>query len=82
MVGFEIAAQESLKVGRFFQPPNSPANPEDNAFSNNPVWSVGDVQTIQFTTTFLNYTIALWQQALPGRPLQGAPAVRGPIIFR
>jgi hypothetical protein len=77
VIQLAFAAQQSLQAGRFFNPPNSPADLADNAFSENPVWTIGEVQTIQFTTTYLNYTIALWQQDLR----QGA-ATLGPIIFR
>ncbi|KAK1772470.1 ser-thr gpi-anchored family protein [Phialemonium atrogriseum] len=50
-------------------------------FSNPPpkrtVWSLGEVQTIRYRTTFSNYTIALWQQSL-----QKGAASLGPIIFQ
>lgn len=40
-----------------------------------PRWTVGDIQTIEYTTTETEYTIALWQQ------LDGAGTL-GPILFR
>lgn len=70
-----VHAQESLKVGRFFNPPNTDA--DDPGYANDPVWTVGETKTIQFTTTYSNYTIALWQQQLAG-----GSATLGPIIFR
>lgn len=70
-----LNAQESLKVGRFFNPPNTDAS--DPGYENDPVWKIGETKTIQFTTTYSNYTIALWQQTLAG-----GSATLGPIIFR
>ncbi|KAH6647401.1 hypothetical protein BKA67DRAFT_385963 [Truncatella angustata] len=67
--------QESLAVGKFFNPPNAPESP--SPFSDNAVWAVGDVQTIKFTTTYSNYTVALWQQNL-----EGGFALLGPVIFQ
>ncbi|KAI5863209.1 hypothetical protein GGS23DRAFT_596978 [Durotheca rogersii] len=71
-----VSAQESLRVGRFFNPPNSLGGSELD-FSNNPVWRVGDVETIKFTTTYSDYDIVLWQQ-----DLKGAFATMGPAIFQ
>lgn len=42
------------------------------------VWRVGDVITIQYQTTIPNYTIALWQEALPRR----GKAALGPVLVR
>jgi hypothetical protein len=67
--------QPSLAVGRFFNPPDAPESPAP--FSTNPVWTIGEVQTIKFTTVYPNYTIALWQQNLGG-----GFANLGPILFR
>ncbi|OTB17959.1 hypothetical protein K445DRAFT_315710 [Daldinia sp. EC12] len=69
------AQQDSLKVGKFFNPPNAIDGPTD--YATNPVWTLGEVQTIKFTTTYSNYTIDLWQQS-PG----GNSATAGPSIFQ
>jgi hypothetical protein len=61
-------------VGTFFNPPAAVKNQPD--FSTNPVWTVGETEAIQWTTTYLNYTIALWQQIL-----DEDAALRGPSIF-
>ncbi|KAI1374627.1 hypothetical protein F4677DRAFT_425620 [Hypoxylon crocopeplum] len=71
-----ISAQDSIQVGRFFNPPNALAEPTLN-FSTNPVWRVGGVETIKFTTVYSNYTISLWQQNL-----DGGSASLGPSIFQ
>lgn len=42
------------------------------------VWRVGDIMTIEYQTTLTNYTIALWQEALP----KANAARKGPILFR
>lgn len=70
-----VHAQESLEVGRFFNPPNTDA--DDPGYAHDPIWTLGETKTIQFTTTYSNYTIALWQQTLAG-----GSAALGPIIFR
>lgn len=70
-----LNAQDSLKVGRFFNPPNT--DPDDPGYADDPIWTIGETKTIQFTTTYSNYTIALWQQTLAG-----GSATLGPIIFR
>ncbi|KAI8966200.1 hypothetical protein F5Y11DRAFT_309658 [Daldinia sp. FL1419] len=69
------AQQESLKVGKFFNPPNALDGPTD--YATNPVWTLGEVQTIKFTTTYSNYTIDLWQQ-----DKNGNSAMAGPSIFQ
>ncbi|CAJ2507257.1 Uu.00g084430.m01.CDS01 [Anthostomella pinea] len=70
------AQQDSLKVGKFFNPPNADAEPTTD-FSSNPVWTIGDTQSIKYTTVYQNYTIALWQQNIG----QGS-ATLGPVIFQ
>lgn len=45
---------------------------------NGEVWRVGDVITIEYQTTKPNYTIALWQEALPRR----GEAAMGPVLVR
>jgi hypothetical protein len=62
--------------GQFFNPPKS-----DNSrdFSVNVVYTVGDTETIQWTTTLSNYTMTLWQQVLANG---GGAATPGPSIFR
>lgn len=42
------------------------------------VWRVGDIMTIEYQTTLTNYTIALWQEALP----KADAARKGPILYR
>ena len=70
-----LNAQESPQVGRFFNPPNTDA--DDPGYANDPIWTISETRTIQFTTTYSSYTIALWQQTLAG-----GSATLGPIIFR
>ncbi|KAI0122161.1 hypothetical protein F4814DRAFT_200711 [Daldinia grandis] len=69
------AQQDSLKVGKFFNPPNALDGPTD--YATNPVWTLGEIQTIKFTTTYSNYTIDLWQQSR-----EGDSASAGPSIFQ
>ncbi|KAI0851834.1 hypothetical protein F5Y00DRAFT_229370 [Daldinia vernicosa] len=69
------AQQESLKVGKFFNPPNALDGPTD--YSTNPVWTLGEIQTIKYTTTYSNYTIDLWQESR-----DGGSATAGPSIFQ
>ncbi|KAL7626955.1 hypothetical protein AAE478_003730 [Parahypoxylon ruwenzoriense] len=76
IISVAVSAQESLAVGRFFNPPNALAKPSLN-FSTNPVWTIGAVETIKFTTVYSNYTINLWQQHQ-----NGASATIGPTIFQ
>lgn len=40
-----------------------------------PTWKTGEVQKIQYRTTFTTYTIALWQEYNGGATL-------GPILYR
>ncbi|KAI0014949.1 hypothetical protein F4780DRAFT_766204 [Xylariomycetidae sp. FL0641] len=70
-----VSAQESNTVGKFFNPPNTLGPTTD--YSTNPVWTIGETQTIKFTTIYQNYTIELWQQDV-GKP----SATAGPIIFQ
>ncbi|KAI1469582.1 uncharacterized protein F4812DRAFT_458116 [Daldinia caldariorum] len=67
------AQQESLKVGKFFNPPNAIDGPAD--YSTNPVWTLGEVQTIKFTTTYSNYTIDLWQESPAGNSASAGPSI-------
>ncbi|KAI1801593.1 hypothetical protein F4811DRAFT_452067 [Daldinia bambusicola] len=67
------AQQESLKVGKFFNPPNAIDGPAD--YSTNPVWTLGEVQTIKFTTTYSNYTIDLWQESSAGNSASAGPSI-------
>jgi hypothetical protein len=39
---------------------------------------VGEIMTIEYQTTLTNYTIALWQEALP----KANAARKGPILYR
>ncbi|KAI0132648.1 hypothetical protein BJ170DRAFT_691786 [Xylariales sp. AK1849] len=62
--------------GQFFKPPNRP-DKADYDFSNNEVYTIGEIETIQWTTTYSGYTIDLYQQALTQHS-----AARGPTIFQ
>lgn len=66
--------ERSTATGRFFDPADT--GPELD-YSDDDTWTIGDTQTIKWTTTYTSYTIALWQQILPG-----GPATLGNIIFR
>lgn len=68
------SVKSSTSAGRFFNPADT--GPEVD-YSEDDVWTIGDTKTIKWTTTYSNYTIALWQQILPG-----GPATLGNIIFR
>lgn len=61
--------------GQFYNPPPS-ATTTTGYLQQDLVWTAGDIQTINFTTTVTSYTIALWQQFLNGSLAQG------PVIFR
>ncbi|KAK8097656.1 uncharacterized protein PG998_013142 [Apiospora kogelbergensis] len=56
-------------------------------FSANPVWRIGEVQTIRWTTTSVGCTISLWQQnlksgsALEGPPIFHSRSATGPTQF-
>ncbi|KAK6062960.1 hypothetical protein SCUP515_12858 [Seiridium cupressi] len=67
--------QPSVAAGRFINPANAPDTPA--TYGKNALWTVGEVQTIKFTTTYSNYTIALWQQSI-----EGGSALLGPVIFQ
>ncbi|KAI1124005.1 hypothetical protein F5Y10DRAFT_269548 [Nemania abortiva] len=70
------AAQDSSEdVGQFFSPPNAVTDTHD--YSTNPVYLLGQKQTIKFTTVYQNYKIDLWQQ----RPYQDAASL-GPTVFQ
>jgi hypothetical protein len=60
----------------FFINPTLPG--PNQAFSANPVWSVGSTQKIKWRTEYENFTINLWQQDLG---FQGAGIGPGPTIF-
>lgn len=62
-------------VGSFFNPPQMPHDVEV-LFSSNPIYRAGEVISVEWTTTYSEYTIALWQQDL----IQDG-AVLGPIVF-
>lgn len=68
------SVRSSTDTGRFFNPVDT--GPELD-YSDDDVWTIGDTKTIKWTTTYSNYTIALWQQILPG-----GPATLGNVIFR
>lgn len=55
-------AMGSTAAGRFYNPPQSGTA---GYFADNEIWTVGETQTIKWTTTFTEYTIALWQESLP-----------------
>lgn len=46
-------------------------------YSTDEVWTIGETQTIKWTTTYSNYTIALWQQTVAG-----GSATLGSVIYR
>jgi hypothetical protein len=50
----------------FFNP--SPAG-QNKDFSANQVWTIGEVETIQWTTTYDEYYITLFQQEFVGNPI-------------
>ncbi|KAK8121354.1 hypothetical protein PG999_005474 [Apiospora kogelbergensis] len=56
-------------------------------FSANPVWRIGEAQTIRWTTTSVGCTISLWQQnlksgsALEGPPIFHSRSATGPTQF-
>lgn len=62
-------------VGKFSNPPPM-SQGNQMAFSSNPVYSAGQVISVEWTTTYSEYTIALWQQ-----DLVGDSAILGLIIF-
>lgn len=50
-------------VGEFYYPPGLEATTDT---ANDLIWNVGDVKSINFTTTYSNYTIGLWQTLSDG----------------
>ncbi|KAM0811778.1 hypothetical protein AB5N19_12134 [Seiridium cardinale] len=75
LVELVYSDQPSVAAGRFINPANAPDTPA--TYGENALWTVGEVQTIKFTTTYSNYTIALWQQSI-----EGGSALLGPVIFQ
>ncbi|KAK9413737.1 hypothetical protein SUNI508_11680 [Seiridium unicorne] len=67
--------QPSVAAGRFINPANALDTPA--SYGETALWTVDEVQTIKFTTTYSNYTIALWQQSN-----KGGSALLGPVIFQ
>ncbi|KAJ4390096.1 hypothetical protein N0V93_007569 [Gnomoniopsis smithogilvyi] len=68
------SVKSSTDTGRFFNPADNGAQVD---YSDDDTWTIGDTETIKWTTTYSNYTIALWQQILPD-----GPATLGNIIFQ
>lgn len=64
-------AQQSLEVGRFINPPDASLIAGD--YSTDQTWSVGQTQTLNFSTAYTNYTIALWQQSLTNSSAMSGP---------
>lgn len=64
----------SQSMGKFFNPPNMPSGTVNYAQNN--VLHAGDTISVEWSTTFSEYTIALWQQELD---VEGANI--GPIVF-
>lgn len=69
--------QQPLVAETFFNPDDA-AVVAASDFSANPVWTVGEVQTIRWTTTHTDYTISLWQQSIG----ESGSALQGPTVFR
>lgn len=68
------SVRSSTETGRFFNPVDTGPGLD---YSDDDVWTIGETKTVRWTTTYSNYTIALWQQILPG-----GPATLGNVIFR
>jgi len=64
----------SQSVGKFFNPPNMPPGTVNYAQNDN--LYAGETISVEWSTTFSEYTIALWQQELD---VDGANI--GPIVF-
>jgi hypothetical protein len=64
-----VAAQDA---GFFLNPP---VGSNQNDFAFDPVWILGETQTIQWTTIFSNYSITLWQQNLAGGSATAGPSI-------
>ncbi|KAI1172450.1 hypothetical protein F4777DRAFT_561635 [Nemania sp. FL0916] len=71
-VFFRVAFSASAP-GQFFNPPPSGA---DGDYSDNPVYAVGDVISIKWTTSLQNYYINIRHQSLTS-----APGVLGPALY-
>ncbi|KAI0104274.1 hypothetical protein GGR51DRAFT_572737 [Nemania sp. FL0031] len=67
------ARATSKDAGQFFSPPNAVTGTHD--YSTNPVYHLGQKQTIKFTTIYQNYKIDLWQQRLHKNAASVGPAV-------
>ncbi|KAK8131632.1 hypothetical protein PG984_008070 [Apiospora sp. TS-2023a] len=67
--------QQPMSAEAFLNPDNAVTASD---FSANPVWTVGEVQTIRWTTTYTDYTISLWQQNID----ESGSALQGPTIFQ
>ncbi|KAK8878782.1 hypothetical protein PGQ11_000076 [Apiospora arundinis] len=74
-VGLGWGQQHSLQIETFFNPDN--VDKLASNFMANPVWRIGEVQTIRWTTTSSEYTISLWQQSI-----KSGSASPGPPIFQ
>lgn len=76
LVVFTVVQMVSTEsVGKFFNPPQMPHGDEVD-FSSSPVYPAGEVISVERTTTYSEYTIALWQQ-----DLVGDSSILGPIVF-
>lgn len=65
---------DNTPEGTFINPPQSLHG--EPSFDSNPIWTIGETQRVQWTTTYTDYTITLWQQ------LGHNDASEGPSIFR
>lgn len=70
-----LSLDDSEGAGQFFNPSIAGDGTRDH--STNPIYVLGEKQTIKFTTVYQNYKIDLWQQ----EPHQAA-ATRGPTVFQ
>ncbi|KAI0386203.1 hypothetical protein F5Y04DRAFT_275811 [Hypomontagnella monticulosa] len=62
------------QTGSFFRPPSSGENGD---FSQNWNWTLGETQSIMFTTTYTDYNITLWQEGADSNS-----GLKGPSIFQ
>lgn len=69
-----LCKADNTPEGTFINPPQSLHG--EPSFDSNPVWTIGETQTVKWTTTYTNYTITLWQQS------GHSDASEGPSIFR
>lgn len=74
--GASVEAENAFD-GLFVNP--WPAGPASE-FAQNLVWKIGEIRTIQWNTSLLNYTITLWQQA-SSEPRRG-PTILGRVQIR